>query len=98
MKRIFLFLLFNSVVGTLLAQTETFDLITFTPPKGWTKEEKQNVIVYTTINEKDKTWCQIGVYKSTASKGNIDDDLKSEWNEVAAKQYSITEPMEPTQT
>jgi hypothetical protein len=98
MKKIFLFLFLSSIAATVFAQKETFDLIIYTPPKGWTKEEKQNVIVYTKVDKKKKTWCQIGVYRSTASKGNIEDDLQSEWNETAAKQYSITDSMQPTET
>lgn len=80
------------------AQKETYDLITYTSLKGWTKEEKQNVIVYTRVDNKNKTWCQIGIYKSTVSKGNIEDDLQSEWNEMAVKQFNITDTMQATET
>jgi hypothetical protein len=98
MKKIFLLFLLSSFAATLFAQKLTYDLISFTPPKGWTKEEKQNVIVYTKTDKKNKTWCQIGVYKSTVSKGTIEDDLQSEWNETAAKQYGITDSMQTSPT
>jgi hypothetical protein len=38
------------------------------------------------------------VYRSTTSKGSIEDDLQSEWNELAVKQYSITDSMQATET
>ncbi|WP_298301661.1 hypothetical protein [Hydrotalea sp.] len=98
MKIISLLALLISFTPTSFAQKQTFDLITFTPPKGWTIEEKQNVIVYTNVDKKNKTWCQIGVYKSTASKGNIEDDLQSEWNEMAVKQFNIADTMQATET
>jgi len=98
MKTIAFLSLLISFSITSFAQKQTFDLVTFTPPKGWTKEEKQNVIVYTKVDKKNKIWCQIGVYKSTASKGNIEDDLQSEWNEMAVKQFNITDPMQATET
>src|SRR5512141_522479 len=98
MKKIFLLCLFSSSVTILFARKETYDLISYTPLKGWTKEEKQNVIVYTRVDNKNKTWCQIGVYKSTVSKGNIEDDLQSEWNEMAVKQFSITDTMQASET
>lgn len=82
----------------VFSQQQNFDLITYTPPKGWTKEEKQNVIMFTKAHSKNKTWCQIGVYKSTASKGNIEADLQSEWNELAVKHLSITDTMQATET
>jgi hypothetical protein len=81
-----------------MAQKETYDLITYTPLKGWTKEEKQNLIMYTKVDNKNKTWCQIGVYKSTTSKGNIEDDLQREWSEMAVKQFSITDTMQASET
>ncbi len=98
MKTIAFFSLLISFSITSFAQKQTFDLVTFTPPKGWTKEEKQNVIVYSRVDNKNKTWCQIGVYKSTASQGNIEADLQSEWNEMAVKQFNITDPMQATET
>lgn len=66
---------------------ETFDLLTFTPPKGWKKEVKQNLITLTKVDNEKKRWCVIGIVKSTTSKGNIDADFESEWNELVVKQY-----------
>ena len=97
-KAIFLLCVLCATVCTLFSQEQTFDLITYTPPKGWTKDEKKNVIVYSTVDNKTKTWCQIGIFRSTASKGTIDADLESEWNELAAKQYNITDSMQATET
>jgi hypothetical protein len=98
MKLIALLCLLISYSIASFAQKQTYDLVSFNPPKGWTIEEKQNVIVYTKVDKKNKTWCQIGVYKSTVSKGNIEDDLQSEWNEMAVKQFNITDTMQATET
>jgi hypothetical protein len=97
MKKLFLFIATLLLISTVFAQQQTFDLITFTPPKGWKKEVKQNLITYTKIDNAKKTWCVIGVVKSTASKGNIEDDLQSEWNELAVKQYNA-DSMQATET
>jgi hypothetical protein len=80
-------------ITTLQAQTkEVFDIVTYSAPTGWIKEVKENLISYTITNKKNKSWCQIGILKSTISKGNIDADFDSEWQELVAKPYSITEP------
>ena len=97
MKKVFLFIATYLLVLTMVGQQQTFDLVTYTPPKGWKKEEKENVITYTKIDKAIKAWCVIGVVKSTVSKGNIDADLESEWNELAVKQYNA-ESMEATET
>lgn len=69
------------------AQKQTYDIFTFTPPKGWKKEVLENTFGLSTINNKNKTWAQIGIVKSTASKGSIDADFESEWRELIVKPY-----------
>jgi len=97
MKKVILFIATYILISTTVGQQQTFDLVTYTPPKGWKKEEKENIITYTTIDNKKKTWCVIGVVKSTVSKGNIDADLESEWNELVVKQYNA-DSMQATET
>ncbi|MBL0144787.1 MAG: hypothetical protein IPP48_02540 [Chitinophagaceae bacterium] len=87
MKQILLFL-FLSPVFNCYAQKQTFDIVTFTPPKGWKKEVKENSLELTNIS--GSKWAQIVIYKNTISKGNIDKDLKSEWETLVALQLKIT--------
>lgn len=75
---------------SLLAQKETFDLVTYTPPQGWEKQIKENLMLYTITDKKNNSWCQVGIVKSTNSKGSIEADFKSEWNELAVKNYNPT--------
>ncbi len=82
-----LILSFSSIC--LLAQTETFDLATYTPPMGWKKEVKENMVSYTKTDNVKRTWCQIGIYRSTTSKGGIDSDFESEWQLLVATPYQI---------
>ena len=91
MKKIVLFCilsLFMVAMFTvrLFAQKETYDLITYSPPKGWGKEVKENSIVYTTVDKKNNSWCQVGIFKSTTGKGSIDKDFEAEWRELVVKQ------------
>ncbi|MFA5330548.1 MAG: hypothetical protein WC384_22340 [Prolixibacteraceae bacterium] len=73
-------------------QKETFDRITYSPPLDWKKEVSENMISFSFVNNVDKSWCKIGIVKSTTSKGSIGEDLESEWEELAAKPYNITDP------
>jgi hypothetical protein len=70
-----------------LSQQQTYDLISFTPPKGWKKNEKENVISLSITNKKTKSWAQISIIKSTTSKGSVDADFESEWQELIVKPY-----------
>src|SRR3979490_1879542 len=70
-----------------LSQTETFDIIHFTPPKDWKKETKEGLISFTSLNEQTNTFCVIVFFASTPSKGNLQKDFSYEWNELAVKPH-----------
>src|SRR4051812_11585641 len=69
------------------AQKETYDIVSYTPPAGWQKEIKENLTSYTIVNKKSNAWCQVGIVKSTISKGNIEKDFDSEWQELIVDNY-----------
>jgi hypothetical protein len=91
MKRIILLTLFCFMSAILFAQKETYDLVSYTPPAGWKKEEKGNLTQYTKTDNKKKSWCQIFIAKSTTSKGSIEADFESEWQELVIKNYNPVE-------
>lgn len=88
MKCFYLFL-FQSFFLSANAQQQTFDLFTFTPPKKWTKATSDASIIYSTTDNAKRTWAQIDILKSTVSKGTIEEDFKSEWNDLVMKRYKV---------
>jgi hypothetical protein len=91
MKKILLLILVVVISTIVQAQQQTFDIVTYTPPKGWKQEIKDNLVSYTTIDKKKKTWCQIGVYKSTPSNGDRNKDFENEWTTLAVQPFNITD-------
>jgi len=91
MKKIILFCLVHFFIVSTFAQKETFDIVTYTPPAGWNKEVKENLVTYTIVDKKTNAWCQLGIIKSTVSKGSIDADFNSEWQELIVKNYNVTD-------
>jgi hypothetical protein len=91
MNRIYVFYFFCLSGLSLFAQKETFDLFSFTPPAGWKKEVTENIISYTSFNNKSKSWCRIGTVKSTISKWNIEADFESEWQDLIVRNYNPAE-------
>ncbi len=85
MKKILLLLVYCSVAAISFAQKETFDLISYSAPSRWKKELTENITSYTIIN--NNTWCSINIVKSTISKGSIDEDFDTEWNQLVVKNY-----------
>jgi len=90
MKNVLLLFLFAQ---TSFAQVrETFDVATYTIPKGWKKvNNSENVVALAITNNQKGTYCQIGIYKTTISKGNLDADFKNEWANLIVNPYKTTE-------
>src|SRR5205085_5230751 len=46
---------------------------------------------YTKTDKKKNKWCQVFIVKSTISKGSIEADFESEWQDLAVKNYNPSE-------
>lgn len=73
-----------------LGQQHKHDILTFTPPAGWKETKLENTIGFSTTDNAKGTWAQISIITSTASKGSIESDFESEWNELAVKPYTVS--------
>ena len=49
MKKLMLLSVLIAFTGKIFAQKQTFDLITFTPPQGWTKNVEETLVSYTML-------------------------------------------------
>jgi hypothetical protein len=72
------------------SQTVSFDIARFTPPKGWTKDDKGNILSYTVTNQVKGTYCILGIYKSINSSGDLRKDFRTDWDTLVAKQLGIS--------
>jgi hypothetical protein len=87
MKRIILTSVASLLLFQLFAQTETFDIATYIPPKGFTKTTRQGVITYTDIDTAAGKFCVIAIYASTPATGDAAKDFKKEWNQLVVAPY-----------
>lgn len=91
-KAVLLWLFCSVAAAQAFAQTETFDMMTFTPPKGWERKEFKDRIGF---SKPDRS-CLVMIYESRESTGSGLSDFKSEWQERVAKQFNTTaEPKTP---
>ncbi|MDX6709190.1 MAG: hypothetical protein QOH96_206 [Blastocatellia bacterium] len=75
------------VAQTIFCQTETLDIVQYTPPKGWAKTPKEGAITYSDINKTSGGFCIITVYASTPSAGTPQKDFANEWAELVVKPF-----------
>jgi hypothetical protein len=93
-----LFLVLSLYPSALLAQPETFDILTYTPPSDWTKEAKDFAVSFSTVDQSAGTWCRITVFKSVAGSGNATGDFSAEWKAIVGQTYEgAVEPVPTTQ-
>ena len=96
MKKITILFIVLMVVINSFGQTQTFDIVTYTAPKGWSEEIKDFAASYVTTNNKTKTWCRITIYKSIKSSDDPAVDFSSEWNSLMVKNnYGEASPPKP---
>lgn len=83
--------LFILLAITSIAQIETFDIATYTPPANWKKEVKETFVTYTEIKQNSGAFCVLAVYSSKNSSGTIETDFASDWQELVMKPFNVTE-------
>src|ERR1035437_1321203 len=66
-------------------QTETLDIVQYTPPKGWAKTPKDGAVVYSDVNQTANTFCVLTIYSSTTSAGTPQKDFANQWNALVVK-------------
>lgn len=99
LRTIFSFLLL-SFAFVVSAQTETFDIATYTPPAGWKKELKETFVSYTDIKQNTGAFCVLAIYASKKSEGSAEKDFAADWQQLVIKPFNASEknPVTEVQT
>ena len=82
------FVLLLAGAPLLAAQTQTFDIASFTPPSGWATAQGSTEISFTFIDQAAGYYVMLVVYNSTASSGDLEKDFASEWKNVVVRTFS----------
>jgi len=90
-----------ALVQTMLAQTSTFDIATFVPPKGWSQAESNGVLVLQDRKRRQGRveFCQIYIFPSQPSNATPTANFQLEWEARVARTFGVTgRPSPQTQT
>ncbi len=84
---------------TVFCQTEKLGIVSYAPPKGWTKTPKENVVGFSELNQTTGGFCIITLYGATPGTGTPAGDFAREWkNLVVAILKAEANPQTETQT
>ena len=92
MKKIFFYAIALCICINAFAQTETFDIATYTAPMGWQRMDSNGVRLYQdskTVNGLT-SFCQLYMYPSHTGSGNAAKDFKTEWDTRIVKAVKTT--------
>lgn len=83
---------------SIFSQTERLGVVRYTPPRGWTKTQKENVVTFSEINQSGR-FCFITLYGATPSVGTPQKEFAREWINLVVKPWSAeANPKTETQT
>src|SRR5215212_1704381 len=87
------------VPQTAFSQAEKLGIVHYTPPKGWTKTPKDNVVAFSNLNQSTGGFCILTVYGATPGAGTPQNDFTREWkNLVVTPLQAAANPKTETQS
>ena len=100
MKKIFVSCLAGVFAIAAFAQKETFDITTYTAPKGWKKTAAASAIQFSKEDATKGTYCMITLYKAIPGTANPKENFDLAWASVVKEMVTVsTAPeMQPVAT
>ena len=84
-------------VGSMAQVSESFDIATFTIPKGWTKDASERFLQITTEDKAAGTYCVITVYRSVPGASDSRESFDLAWKSIVKETVnpSVAPVMQP---
>lgn len=100
MKKIILLVVLSAFIRSSFAQTETFDLATYTAPKAWKKEKTEDAIQFSKEDAAKGTYCLITLYKAVPGTANSKENFDLAWESLVKEMVTVSTPpeMQPSAT
>lgn len=81
---------------TSQAQKQSFDLVSYTAPKGWKVDKKENTIAFTKEDNSKGSFCVITLYKTVDAGDNAKENFDNSWESLVKENFTDAEPkMQP---
>ena len=74
----------------VLAQKETFDIITFTVPQGWDKKPSERAIQFSKEDAATGTYCLITLYKSVPGTASSKENFDLAWTSIVKEIVTVS--------
>mgnify|MGYP003556190624 CR=1 FL=1 len=91
MKKIILLPILVILNTIVIAQKQTFDLTTFTPPTGWKKEITPSAVQYSKQELKTGNYCVLIVMKSIPGTADAKENFSSAWETIVKEMVAVSD-------
>jgi hypothetical protein len=78
----------------VFAQSQSFDITTYTAPKGWTKQATESTIQFSKEDAAKGTYCLIMLFKSMPSTPDAKANFDAAWQTVVKEAVAVSTPPE----
>lgn len=90
MKYIISFLLFLFAAGISFAQTETFDLATYTAPRSWKKQSGESGVQFAKEDAAKGTYCIITLFKAVPGTASPKENFDMAWTSIVKEMVIVS--------
>lgn len=100
MKKLIHLCILCAFAGNSFAQAETFDLATYTVPKGWKKQPAERAIQFSKEDAAKGTYCVIILYKAVPAAAGSKENFDLAWASLVKENVtvSVVPEMQPAAT
>lgn len=93
-KTTLVFAFFLQLFAIVSSAQEKFDIVTFTAPKGWQKENKPTAVQFATHNETTGAFGVMMLFKSVTTTNNSVKTFDISWDSFVNRQFTLTGKLE----
>ena len=79
-------------ISNLAQGTETFDISSFQPPKGWAKQVKEDAVQFSIEDKAGGAFCLITLFKSLPGLGSQKENFEAAWATIVKETVPVSVP------
>lgn len=100
MKKLIHLCVLCCIIGNSFAQSETFDLATYTAPMGWKKKPSESAIQFSKKDAAKGTYCLMTLYKAMPGTADSKENFDLAWTSLVKEMVtvSVAPDMQPAVT
>jgi hypothetical protein len=82
------FLPFLLMAAAGFSQKETYDIINYSAPQGWVRQDTTGIKIFTKENKQTGGYCIISLFKSRTASASAENDFQKAWADIVVAVYN----------